>query len=223
MTADDPGRRAAIEEMVRLVGRVVRDERVLEAMRAVPRDEFVPPRVRRYAFEDHALPIGEGQTISQPLIVGMMTEAARLEGDEHVLEVGTGSGYQAAVLARLVRDVVSVEIVASLREQAAQTLARLGVTNVTVLPAGVELGAPEYGPYDAILVTAVAPSIPEALVRQLRAGGRMVLPVGKHDDDQELLVVTRTAEGIDTTSLGGVRFVPLRGEGGFEEDDDSVL
>jgi len=223
VTTDNSRRRAAVEDMVRTVARVVRDERVLDAMRAVPRDEFVPPRMRRYAFEDHALPIGEGQTISQPLIVGMMTEAARLEGDEHVLEVGTGSGYQAAVLARLARDVVSVEIVAVLREQAAQTLARLGVTNVTVLPAGAELGAPEYGPFDAILVTAVAPSIPEALVRQLRVGGRMVLPVGKRAYDQELLVATRTADGIDTTSLGGVRFVPLRGAGGFDEDDASAL
>ncbi|HRC62140.1 MAG TPA: protein-L-isoaspartate(D-aspartate) O-methyltransferase [Dehalococcoidia bacterium] len=221
MTAER--RDAAIEEMVRLVGRVVRDERVLDAMREVPRDEFVPERVRRYAFDDQALPIGEGQTISQPLIVGMMTEAARLDGHEHVLEVGTGSGYQAAILARLVRDVVSVEIVGSLREQAARTLARLGVTNVTVLPAGEELGAPAFAPYDAILVTAVAPSIPPTLMGQLRVGGRMVLPVGKHADDQELLVVTRTAAGIETTSLGGVRFVPLRGAGGFEEDDESVV
>ncbi len=222
MTADDRRRGAAIEEMVRHVARVVRDQRVLDAMRVVPRDEFVPPRLRRYAFEDHALPIGEGQTISQPLIVGMMTEAARLDGHEHVLEVGTGSGYQAAILARLARDVVTVEIVATLREQAAATLGRLGVTNVTVLAAESQLGAAHLGPYDAILVTAVAPSVPESLLRQLRVGGRMVVPVGRHDDDQELLVVTKTAEGIETTSLGGVRFVPLRGAGGFE-DGASVL
>ncbi|MEZ4554735.1 MAG: protein-L-isoaspartate(D-aspartate) O-methyltransferase [Dehalococcoidia bacterium] len=216
-------RDAAAEGMVRLVARVVRDQRVLDAMREVPRDEFVPERLRRYGFEDHALPIGEGQTISQPLIVGMMTEAVHLEGDEHVLEVGTGSGYQAAVLARLAHDVVSVEIVGVLRERASRTLERLGVTNVTVLPAGAELGAPESAPYDAILVTAVAPSIPDVLVRQLRMGGRMVVPVGRHEDDQELLVVTRTEDGTDIESLGGVRFVPLRGAGGFEDDRASVL
>lgn len=223
MTADDQRRRAAIEEMVRHVGRFVRDERVLDAMRVVPRDEFVPPRLRRYAFEDHALPIGEGQTISQPLIVGMMTEAARLDGHEHVLEVGTGSGYQAAILARLARDVVTVEIVATLREHAAATLARLGVANVTVLPADDELGAAQHGPYDAILVTAVAPSLPGSLLAQLRVGGRMVIPVGRHADDQELLVVSKTPEGIETVSLGGVRFVPLRGAGGFDDDGASTL
>ncbi len=209
--------------MIRTVARVVRDERVIEAMRAVPRDEFVPPRVRRYAFEDHALPIGEGQTISQPLIVGMMTEAAHLDGHEHVLEVGTGSGYQAAILARLARDVVTVEIVAALREQAARSLDRLAVRNVTVLAAGPVLGAPEQAPFDAILVTAVAPSIPDVLVAQLRVGGRLVIPVGRHADDQELLVVTRTAEGFATGSLGGVRFVPLRGAGGFEDDAAALL
>ncbi|MGE0228227.1 MAG: protein-L-isoaspartate(D-aspartate) O-methyltransferase [Dehalococcoidia bacterium] len=217
----DGGDRTVAEEMVRLVARVVRDQRVLDAMREVPRDEFIPERLRRYAFEDHALPIGEGQTISQPLIVGMMTEAAHLEGREHVLEVGTGSGYQAAVLARLAHDVVSVEIVPALRERAARALERLGATNVTVLPAGVELGAAEFAPYDAILVTAVAPSIPDVLVRQLRSGGRMVIPVGRNEDDQELLIVTRTEDGTDIESLGGVRFVPLRGAGGFEDDRGS--
>lgn len=204
--------------MVQRIAEVVRDQRVLEVMREVPREEFVPPEVRRYAYADAALPIGEGQTISQPMIVGIMTEALALEGDEHVLEIGTGSGYQAAILARLTCDVITVEIVDVLRERAEHDLGRLGVTNVLVLPAGPILGAPQYAPYDAIVVTAVAPAIPQALVEQLTVGGRMVIPVGTHADDQELLLITRTGTGVTRRSLGGVRFVPLRGPGGFPVD-----
>jgi protein-L-isoaspartate(D-aspartate) O-methyltransferase len=179
--------------------------------------------MRRYAYEDAALPIGEGQTISQPLIVGVMTEALSLDGDEHVLEIGTGSGYQAAILARLARDVVTVEIVEGLRERATRTLARLGFGNVEVLPSGPVLGAPELGPYDAIVVTAVAPEIPQALIEQLVPGGLLVIPVGAGADDQQLWLVQRTDEGMTRTSLGGVRFVPLRGPGGFAEGGPGTL
>jgi protein-L-isoaspartate(D-aspartate) O-methyltransferase len=211
------GRDLPRERMVLEVARVVRDERVLEAMRAVPRELFVPLELRMYAYENEPLPIGEGQTISQPLIVGMMTEAAALEGDERVLEVGTGSGYQAAILARLAREVVSVEVRDELRERAAAVLAQLGGENVEILPATVELGASHLGPYDAIIVTAAAPAVPRSLLAQLKVGGRLVIPVGTRQA-QELLVVTRdTPETTSQRSLGGCQFVPLLGPEGFEE------
>ena len=210
----DDGRDRAEERMLRLIRRHVRDRRVLDAMRAVPRDEFVPHGLRRHAFDDGALPIGSGQTISQPLIVAMMSKAAALDGDERVLEVGTGSGYQAAVLARLAREVVTVERVGSLLRRARATLRRLGVRNVRCMPAASDLGAPDDGPFDAIVVTAAAPGVPEALVEQLAEGGRLVIPVGSRTH-QELLVVTKRGRRIRRRSLGGCRFVPLIGEGGF--------
>lgn len=216
-------RRAAAEDMLKTVARAVRDPRVLEAMRCVPREEFVPPELRRFAFEDVALAIGEDQSISQPLIVGVMTEALALDGNEHVLEVGTGSGYQAAILARLARDVVTVELLDSLRETAEARLRRFGVTNVTMLPAGPMLGAPERAPYDAIIVTAAAPTVPDALLDQLVVGGRLVIPVGMDPDGQELWLVRRTSMGATRTSLGGVRFVPLRGPGGFASGASDTL
>ena len=203
------------EEMVRLVERQVRDPRVLEAMRAVPRERFVPFELRREAYGDSALPIGHRQTISQPLIVGMMTEALRLTGSERVLEIGTGSGYQAAILARLAAEVVTVEVVDELRAQAEEALADLGTTNVRCLPAsdGI-LGAPEHGPYDAIMVTAAAPSVSGALVQQLRDGGRLVIPVGSREA-QELLALTKRGDRLERRSMGPCRFVPLVGAGGF--------
>ena len=207
----------AEQRMLRLIRRHVRDRRVLDAMRAVPRDAFVPPGLRHRAFEDGALPIGNGQTISQPLIVAMMTEAAALDGDERVLEVGTGSGYQAAVLAHVVREVVTVERVGELRRGARATLRRLGIHNVRCLLAGAALGAPGDGPFDAIVVTAAAPDVPEALIQQLAEGGRLVIPVGRRTA-QELLVVTRRGERLRRRSLGGCRFVPLLGEGGFADE-----
>ncbi len=207
-------RPADIERMVRDVERTVRDERVLAAMRAVPRHRFVPDFAQRRAYDDSALPIGAGQTISQPLIVGIMTEALTLTGDERVLEIGTGSGYQAAVLARLVADVVSVEVVDELRERAAETLAGLGVRNVRCLPAGEDLGAPAHAPFDAIIVTAAAPELPRALIDQLREGGRIVIPVGSRQA-QELMLARRRDGALDRQSLGGCRFVPLIGPGGF--------
>lgn len=211
-----PERNPAREELVREIAREVRDERVLDVMREVPRERFVPPDVRPWAYEDHALAIGEGQTISQPLIVAMMTEALALEGGERVLEIGTGSGYQAAILARLAREVVSVEVHDPLRERAIEVLRDLGVTNVRCLAAGDDLGAPGLAPFDAIIVTAAAPEVPWALLEQLAPEGRIVIPVGDRDE-QDLLVIQRHADGShEETSLGGCRFVPLLGPGGFE-------
>ena len=200
--------------MLRQVAERIRDARVLRAMSEVPRDEFVPEHQRRHAYEDAALSIGQGQTISQPLIVGLMTEALELVGTEHVLEIGTGSGYQAALLAQLAAHVVTVERVDELRERARRTLERLGVTNVVCLPAGEQLGAPEHAPYHAITVTAAAPAVPATLLEQLRPGGRLVIPVGSRRE-QELVVVTPTADGVQQRWLTACRFVPLLGPGGF--------
>ena len=200
--------------MVARVAEVVRDSRVLAAMRSVPRHEFVPQEVRRNAYADRALAIGHRQTISQPLIVGVMTEALALKPSDRVLEVGTGSGYQAAVVARLARDVVTVEIVDALRRRAAATLEHLGLDHVGVLAAGEEPGAPALAPFDAILVAAAAPAVPPPLIDQLADGGRLVIPVGPLGG-QELWLLTRRRDAIERRSLGGVRFVPLLGRGGY--------
>ena len=210
---------STVARMIARVAEEVRDPRVLDAMREVPREQFVPEALRSLAHEDAALGIGGGQTISQPLIVGLMTEAAELKGDERVLEIGTGSGYQAAVLARLAREVVSVERIDELRERAAATLERLGVTNVRCLPAGLVLGAPAEAPFDAILVTAAAPVVPQLLVDQLVDGGRMVIPVGSRWQ-QDLLRVTKRGEELERRSLGGCRFVPLIGVDAFPPDEE---
>jgi len=207
------------ERLVRALAADVHDERVLAAMREVPRERFVPSDVRYLAYEDEPLPIGEGQTISQPTIVALMTEALRLDGSEHVLEVGTGSGYQAAVLARLAKDVVSVEIMEVLRERAAKALRDLGVTTVEVHPAGEALGWPEGAPYDAIIVTAAAPEAPPPLLEQLAVGGRLVIPVGSRLA-QELVVVTKTEAGTIVDQIGGCRFVPLLGPYGHAPAPD---
>lgn len=207
---------SAVDKLVAEVSRQVRDPQVLAAMREVPRHRFVPPEERPWAYEDRALPIGEGQTISQPTIVGLMTEAARLSDDDRVLEIGTGSGYQTAVLSLLAREVVTVEVVDELRERAAALLADLGYHNVTVLAANNQLGAPSLGPYNVILVTAAAPAIPPPLIEQLVIGGRIIIPVGTRWS-QQLIVATRTATGIERESLGGCRFVPLLGPHGFRD------
>ena len=210
------GREPDADEMVRLVARYVRDPRVLEAMRGVPRDRFVPTELRSESFEDSALPIGHRQTISQPLIVGMMSEALGLSGSERILEIGTGSGYQAAILGHLAAEVVTVEVVDELRKQAEEVLAELGIANVRCIAAAEGLlGAPDLGPYDAILVTAAAPSVPAALVEQLSDRGRLVIPVGSRES-QELLVLTKHGDRLERHSLGPCRFVPLVGPGGFE-------
>ena len=195
----------------------VGDARVLNAIARVPRDRFVPPELRLHAYENRPLPIGYGQTISQPLIVAVMTAALDLRGDENVLEVGTGSGYQAALLSRLAAHVVTVERVPELARQAGRTLAELGYDNVEVHVAGETLGWPDGAPYDAIIVTAGAPRVPHELVDQMRIGGRMAVPVGSRDL-QELVQVVRSPEGPVIIPLGPCRFVPLVGPGAWSSE-----
>jgi protein-L-isoaspartate(D-aspartate) O-methyltransferase len=198
--------------MLRLLERFgIRDRRVLDAMARVPREEFVSPADREIAYGDHALSIGEGQTISQPYVVARMTELLATEPEHRVLEVGTGSGYQAAVLGELVREVISIERHASLADAARDRLSRLGYANVGVIHADASLGYPPEAPYDRILITAATPAIDPALAQQLTADGRIVAPVG--DLDLQELVV-RDARGNEERH-GAVKFVPLRGEAGF--------
>lgn len=197
----------------------VRDERVLEAMARVPREEFVREVDRSVAYVDRALPIGLGQTISQPLIVAMMTEALELAGGERVLEVGTGSGYQTAILAELAQWVGTVERLPEFAESAHRVLANLGYANVEFHVAGEKLGWPEKGPYDSIMVTAAAPQVPDRLLDQLVLGGRLVIPVGSRYE-QDLLQLTKRSSGIVSRNLGGCRFVPLVGEGAWADDGD---
>jgi protein-L-isoaspartate(D-aspartate) O-methyltransferase len=193
-----------------IASRGVRDARVLEAMRAVPRHEFVPPAARGDAYVDSPLPIGHGQTISQPYIVALMTELARPAPGDRVLEVGTGSGYQAAVLSRLVDRVFSVELIEPLAASAAALLRRLGCANVTVRAGDGYLGWPDEAPFDIIMVTAAPEAVPPALVAQLERGGRLIVPVGPVWDVQDLQVVEKDAAGkVTTRSVIPVRFVPL--------------
>jgi protein-L-isoaspartate(D-aspartate) O-methyltransferase len=191
--------------------RGVRDPLVLAAMREVPREAFVPEALRGSAFDDTPLPIDEGQTISQPYMVAFMIEALGLAGGERVLEVGTGSGYAAAVLGRVAAEVWTVERHASLARRAAERLAALGVRNVHVAEADGIRGWPERSPYDAIVVAAGATRVPEALVEQLAEGGRLVLPLGPDAESQRLVRLTRRGGGLDREAIADVRFVPLIG------------
>ncbi len=200
------------------LAREISDRRVLEAIAKVPRERFVPQELRPYAYEDRPLRIGHGQTISQPLIVAMMTQALGLQGDEKLLEVGTGSGYQAALLSHLAGEVVSVERVPELAERAGHVLAELEYANVSVHAAGETLGWPDDAPYDAIIVTAAAPRVPQELLNQLRLGGQMVIPIGSRDL-QELVRVVKSPEGPALTNLGPCRFVPLLGPGAWAKDN----
>jgi len=200
------------ERMVseQIAARGVVDARVLAALGSVPRHAFVPASERAHAYEDRALSIGHGQTISQPYVVALMTELAAPRAGARVLEVGTGSGYQAAVLAELGAEVYSIEIVAPLARRAAATLAQLGYDRVRVRRGDGYRGWPEAAPFEAILVTAAAPQVPPALLAQLAPGGRLVIPVG--DAEQQLEVHTRTAEGFEVRRVVPVRFVPMTGE-----------
>ncbi|HOV87659.1 MAG TPA: protein-L-isoaspartate(D-aspartate) O-methyltransferase [Syntrophobacteraceae bacterium] len=199
-----------------LIGRGIDDDRVLIAMRKVPRHLFVDEALQEQAYNDHPLPISDKQTISQPYIVALMTEALHLKGHEKVLEIGTGSGYQAAVLAELAHRVFSMERFASLAHRAGQVLQKLGYRNVIVRVGDGTLGWPEESPFDGIVVTAGAPKVPQTLVDQLAVKGRLVIPVGDRIS-QELIVVERAPEGIRKHNLGGVRFVDLVGKWGWEE------
>jgi protein-L-isoaspartate(D-aspartate) O-methyltransferase len=201
-----------------LLKRGIRDARVLQAVRDTPRHLFVPTRHRLMAYEDIPLPIGHEQTISQPLMVAMMTEALQLQGHERVLEIGTGSGYQAAILSHLAVVVFSIERIPELAAQARATLAMAGIMNVHVLVGDGSLGLPEHGPYDAIVVTAASPKVPPALVDQLKPGGRLVIPVGDRHE-QTLMRLTMTDAGPHLERLGGCRFVPLIGQQGWFSDE----
>lgn len=215
------GRESPAAHMVRtqLVARGIRDAAVLAAMRAVPRERFVPPHLAGHAYDDGPLPIGHGQTISQPLIVALMAEALALGPDDRVLEVGTGSGYAAAVLARCCREVWTLERIPALATAARARLEELGVTNVHVVHADGTLGWPDAAPFDGIQVTAGGPAVPEALVDQLAPGGRLVIPIGARRDAQRLVRVTRGGDdGLRTEDLGAVAFVPLVGVQGWTDD-----
>jgi len=194
-----------------LVTRGIKDERVLAAMAKVPREEFVPAESRAASYEDGPLPIGYGQTISQPYIVAFMTEQLRPRQSDHVLEIGTGSGYQAAILAELVKDVYSVEIVEPLAKNAEATLAGLGYKNIHVKVGDGYKGWPEAAPFDAIIVTCAPDKVPQLLVDQLRDGGRMVIPVGERFAQQLYLLEKKNGQLRESVTLP-VRFVPMTGE-----------
>jgi protein-L-isoaspartate(D-aspartate) O-methyltransferase len=192
--------------------RGVTDQGVLGAMLAVPRHQFVPPSLRDAAYADRPLPIGEGQTISQPYVVALMTELLQLQSGDRVLEVGTGSGYQAAVASHLADSVFTIEILPGLAEKAAQRLSRLGYRDIVTRTGDGYYGWPEHAPFDAIVVTAAAGHIPPPLVQQLAPGGRMVIPVGGAFQVQQLVLVEKKADGsVTTRTLIPVRFVPLVG------------
>jgi protein-L-isoaspartate(D-aspartate) O-methyltransferase len=208
---------AARAELIEHLSAEIKDERVLAAMRSIPRELFVPPVSRHLAYEDSPLPIGYDQTISQPFIIALMTEALELTGKEKVLEVGTGSGYQAAILAKLARFVVTTERVPALAEAAKQVLDSLGFTNIEVYLAEETLGWQREAPYDAIMVTAGAPRVPTDLLAQLAIRGRLVIPVGSRYI-QELYKITKGKKKNTIQNLGGCRFVSLIGKGAWEEE-----
>jgi protein-L-isoaspartate(D-aspartate) O-methyltransferase len=194
-----------------LMTRGIRDPRVLEVMGSIARELFVPEKLRAHAYEDRPLPIGEGQTISQPYIVALMTELLSLKGTERVLEIGTGSGYQTAVLAKLAAEVYSIEIIPKLSERAKTLLERLGFDNVHLKVGDGFFGWEERGPFEAILISAAAPKIPEPLWRQLGEGGRLIMPLGAEKQAQRLVRVTKSDGKQVIEELTGVVFVPLTG------------
>ncbi|HAV10270.1 MAG TPA: protein-L-isoaspartate O-methyltransferase [Dehalococcoidia bacterium] len=198
------------------LNREISDKRVIEAIMQVPRERFVPVDLYSAAYDDRPLTIGYGQTISQPLIVALMTQALGLHGEERVLEIGTGSGYQTAILSLLAKHVVSTERISQLRESAHHVQDELGYRNIYLVEAGKKLGWEEGSPYDAIIVTAAAPRVPDSLLKQLVIGGRLVMPVGSRWE-QELVKVTKEIEKDKIEYLGGCRFVPLIGEDAWPE------
>jgi len=199
-----------------LISRGIKDPRVLDTMRKVPRHRFIEEALVSQAYNDHPLPIGEKQTISQPYMVALMTEALELQGYERVLEIGTGSGYQTAILAELAEKIYSIERIRTLSVKAQRILDDLGYFNVVLKVGDGTLGLKEEGPFDAIIVTAGSPDVPQPLVDQLAMGGRLVVPVGDRYT-QSLMKITRVKEGISKTDLGGCRFVNLLGTHGWKE------
>jgi protein-L-isoaspartate(D-aspartate) O-methyltransferase len=206
---------AARTELIEHLSSEIRDKRVLAAMSRIPREKFVPLESRHLAYEDRPLPIGYEQTISQPYIIALMTEALELTGSEKVLELGTGSGYQTAILAELAKMVISVERMSSLAESARKVLDSLGYKNIEIHLAEETLGWKKGAPYDAIIVTAGAPTIPDDLIDQLATGGRMVIPVGSRYV-QELCKVTKRTDKNQVQNLGGCRFVALIGKNAWQ-------
>lgn len=203
--------------------RGIRDAHVLRAMRAVPREEFVPENLRPFAYDDAPLPIGEGQTISQPYVVALMIEASGLHPGEQALEIGTGSGYAAALMGEIAAKVFTVERHAVLAERARQCLARLGYANVEVTTGDGTLGLPDEAPFDVIIAAAGGPNVPAAWKQQIAAGGRIVMPIGGRRGDQDLVRLVRCGEDrFDRKVLGGVRFVPLIGEQGWRDAADRI-
>jgi len=210
----------AREEMIRIQiePRGITDKRILEAMRKIPREKFIEEKLWSSAYEDHPLPIGEGQTISQPYIVALMTQCLNLKGNEKVLEIGTGSGYQSAILAELTKEVYSVERFAVLSEKAKTVIEELGYKNVQIFTGDGTVGLRDFSPYDRIIVTAAAHEIPSALVEQLNDNGILVIPVGSLYS-QELIVVEKKAGKIYKNSEGGCVFVPLIGKYGWQANE----
>ncbi|MBI5286360.1 MAG: protein-L-isoaspartate(D-aspartate) O-methyltransferase [Deltaproteobacteria bacterium] len=205
-----------------LIPRGIKDKRVLDAMRTVPRHLFVEEALQDQAYNDYPLPIGERQTISQPYMVALMTEALELKGNEKVLEVGTGSGYQAAILSLLAEKIYSIERISSLAARARKVLDSLFCSNVVIKIGDGTLGWKEEAPFDGIIVTAATPSVPESLLEQLAVGGRMVIPVGGIFS-QILMKIIKTKEGITRLDLGGCRFVKLVGRYGWKEEEREVF
>jgi protein-L-isoaspartate(D-aspartate) O-methyltransferase len=206
-------RKRMVEEQLAAPGRDITNRRVLAVMGKVPRHEFVPANARSFAYADHPLPIGHGQTISQPFIVAFMTEKLDPKTTDHVLEIGTGSGYQAAVLSELVATVHTIEIVAPLARRAETDLKRLGYTNVTVRAGDGYKGWPEADPFDAVIVTCAPDHVPQPLVDQLKEGGRMIIPVGAAQD-QSLYLLEKKGNKVERRAILPVRFVPMTGEKG---------
>ena len=209
--------KTARANLIKHLSAEIRDERVLAAMSRIPRELFLPEGEKRLAYEDRPLPIGLGQTISQPFIIALMTASLELTGKEKVLEVGTGSGYQAAILAELAKTVVTVERMPDLAGAAKEVLDKLGYDNISMRIAEPTMGWQLEAPYDAIIVTAGAPKIPECLISQLKTGGRMVIPVGSRYD-QELYKIIKQKDGNKIHNLGGCRFVSLIGEDAWAEE-----
>lgn len=215
--------RIAREQMVRkdIKGRGIHDPAILDAMRKVPRHLFVGPDSIESAYSDSALPIKENQTISQPYVVALMTATAELSSTDKVLEIGTGSGYQAAVLGEIVREVYSIEIIETLARDSGELLNKLGYQNVQVKHGDGYQGWKEAAPFDAILITAAAPKIPEPLINQLKVGGLLVMPLGQTRTSQELVALTKTENGLEKHFVTHVIFVPMTGEVRNNEGDDS--
>lgn len=219
-TSSDLQYKSRREVMVanQIIKRGIKDARLLDAMRTLPRHLFVPPEYREYAYDDHPVPIGESQTISQPYMVALMTELLGLRGSEKVLEIGTGSGYQAGLLGLLAREVHTVEIIPGLAEQAKKNLAAAGIRNVTIHHTNGTLGWPEAAPYDGILVTAAAPNTPPPLFQQMKPEGKLVIPVGGRGV-QEILFWKQEKGSWKSESILVVAFVPLRGEWGWSHEE----